>query len=69
MLILVLIFCFISTTQDERVQLGECLMSNTISSDDRRFMTLVVKVQDRETVQECLDVVLEKLQSLQAEEN
>ena len=53
--------------QEERLKFAEYLISDTVSSDNRSFMSLLIKIEERETIQECLDVVLEKLKSLQDE--
>ena len=42
-------------------------MSDTIGNDDRGFMSLLIRVEERETIEECLDVVLEKIKSLEGE--
>ncbi len=45
----------------------EDLLSESVARDDRRFMSLLIRVEDRRTVEECLDVVLLKLKALQDE--
>jgi hypothetical protein len=52
-------------TQEERLKFAEYLVDDNLRTDDRAFMSLLIRVEERETIQECLDVVLEKLQSLQ----
>jgi hypothetical protein len=53
--------------QEERMKFGEDLISDTVKSDNRRFMSLLIKVEERETIQECLDIVLDKLNDLEEE--
>ena len=54
--------------QEERLKFEEDLLSESVARDDRAFMSLLIKVEDRKTIEECLDVVLLKLKSLQEDE-